>query len=79
MAGPATTGLAADLRARIGDLGVRVPVKADREQPGYIIGADGTRVAGVAARSLGLDADMALKLAESIAAAINWYAGVERK
>lgn len=78
MARPATTGLAADFRARIGHLGVRIPVKADRDHPGYITGADGNRVAGVAARSLGHDADQALKLAESIAAAINWYAGMER-
>lgn len=75
---PAPTGVAADWRARLADKGVKLPVKADVESPGWILGSDGRRVAGIAWKTLDIEAMDALRLAEAFAAAINWYGGLER-
>ena len=80
MPAPAATGMAAKVRAKLSHYHVKLPVRADAENAGVILTADGQVVLGIAVKRLGLnDPRDALPLAELVAAAINWYSGMDVK
>lgn len=75
---PAATGIAADYRARLADKGIKLPLTADLERPGIVLGSDGRVVAAIAKANLGLDQGDAIRMAEAFAGAVNWYGGKEK-